>query len=126
VSGRGALVLLALLAAPAVARAGACPESSTASAGPLPAGTGPADFGAIPEACPASELTLRLRGTLLVASAMPDFFGAIDAGAMLRARHAVGARTWVSLALDAVTYRYVANAVVTSSGFAIGPPTLGV
>jgi len=125
VSGRVAL-LLALLAAPAVARAAACPQSWSASGGPLPAGIGPADFGAIPEACPASELTLRLRGTLLVASSMPDFFGVIDAGAMLRARHAVGPRTWVSLALDAVTYRYVANAVVTSSVLSIGPPTLGL
>src|SRR4029079_14548731 len=77
-------------------------------------------------ACPASELALRLRGVLLVASAAPDFYGNADGGATLRARHAVGARTWISLALDAVTFRYVANAVVASSGLSFGPPTVGV
>jgi hypothetical protein len=118
-------LLLAAGAAPS-ARAAACPEAWSAAAGPLPAGGGPADFGAVPEACPASEIALRARGVLLVASSAPDFFGAVAAGAMLRARHAVGERTWISLALDAVTFRYVVNAVVKSSGLALGPPTVGI
>jgi hypothetical protein len=123
---RALLVGLALVAMPAAARAAPCPESWAASLGPLPAGVGPADFGAVPEACPGSELTLRLRGTLLVASAAPDFFGSVAAGAMLRARHPLARRAWISFALDAVTFRYVANAVVTSSGLAVGPPTIGI
>jgi hypothetical protein len=71
-------------------------------------------------------VALRLRGTLLVASSAPDFYGNVAAGAMIRARHLLGPRTWLSLALDAATYRYVANAVVTSNGWGFGPPTLGL
>jgi hypothetical protein len=121
-----AAATLGLLLVARSAGAAACPEAWSAAAGPLPAGVGPADFGAVPEACPASEIALRARGTLLVASAAPDFFGSVAAGATLRARLLVGERTWISLALDAVTFRYVANAVVTSSGLAFGPPTVGV
>lgn len=128
--GTGARALAAALAVGLAASerlaAGACPEPWEAAAGPLPAGVGPADFGAIPEACPASDLALRLRGTLLVASAKPDFYGNASAGAMLRYRLPVSAATWLSVALDATTFRYVANAVVTSSGFGSGPPTVGL
>jgi len=122
-----AYLVLALGAQAFVPRtAGACPQPWEAAAGPLPAGIGPADFGAIPEACPAAEVTLRLRGTLLVASSGPDFYGNVGAGAMVRARFSLSARMWMSLALDAATFRYVANAVVTSSGVAAGPPTVGL
>ena len=44
-----------------------CPGRFEAAAGPLAGGTQaeqPADFGAVPEACPASDLSLRLRGEL--------------------------------------------------------------
>jgi hypothetical protein len=118
------LATLALLAAAPAARA--CPELWEAAAGPLPAGIGPADFGAIPEACPASDLALRVRGSLLVASSAPDFYGNVTTGAMLRYRFPVTARSWMSLAIDAVTFSYVANAVVASSGFSAGPPTVGL
>jgi hypothetical protein len=115
----------ALVLGGSAARA-ACPEAWEAAGGPLPAGTGPADFGAIPEACPASDLALRLRGALLVASDAPDFYGNAAAAATLRYRRPLLPRTWLSLAVDAVTFRYVANAVVTSSGLAVGPPTVGL
>src|SRR6185369_16154318 len=75
-------------------RARACPAGWDPAAGPLPGGIGPADFGAVPEACPASEVALRARGTLLVSSAAPDFYGSVAAGAMIRARHEIGPRTW--------------------------------
>jgi hypothetical protein len=120
-----ASLLAGLPASPARAE-GPCPARWEAAAGPLPGGIGPADFGAIPEACAASDLALRLRGTLLVASSAPDFFGSVMAGAMLRYRHALSSRTWISLAADAVTFRYVANAVVTSSGLSAGPPTVAL
>jgi hypothetical protein len=87
---------------------------------------GPADFGAIPEACPGGDLALRVRGTLLVASSAPDFYGNATAGATLRYRLPMTARTWLSLAVDAATFRYVANAVVPSSGVTGGPPTVGL
>jgi hypothetical protein len=123
-----ALVMVAVLGgAVRVARAAvACPGVPTPTLGPLPGGTGPADFGAVPEACPGTDAMLRLRGTLLVASSAPDFFGAIAAGATLRARLLLGPRTWISFALDAATFRYVANAVVTSTSLAFGPPTVGL
>jgi hypothetical protein len=87
---------------------------------------GPADFGAIPEACPGGDLALRVRGALLIASSAPDFYGNATAGATLRYRLPITARTWMSLALDTATFRYVANAVVTSSGVTGGPPTVGL
>src|SRR5262249_36544690 len=62
----------------------------------------------------------------LVASSAPDFYGNATAGATLRYRQPFTARTWMSLALDAATFRYVANAVVTSSGLTGGPPTVGL
>jgi hypothetical protein len=95
-------------------------------AGPLPSGSGPADFGMVPEACPGFDVLLRLRGSLLVASDAPDFYGNIAGGLTLRVRRAVNQRTWVSQALDALTYRYVANAVVKSDRFSVGPPTFGL
>jgi hypothetical protein len=83
------------------------------------------DFGAIPEACPVGDVALRLRGALLVAAGMPDYFGSIISDAMLRVRRRVGARGWLSLALDVVDFRYVNNAGLASTGFAFGPATVG-
>ncbi|HET6281615.1 MAG TPA: hypothetical protein VFH73_11620 [Polyangia bacterium] len=94
--------------------------------GPLPSGVGSADFGMVPEACPGFDVLARLRGVLLVASDAPDFYGNAGGGLMLRLRRGVSQRTWVSLALDILTYRYVANAVVRSDRFSIGPPTFGL
>jgi hypothetical protein len=116
------------LAAGGAARADVCGEPRRVDGGPLAGGTDAADFGAIPEACPGTELTLRLRATVLVASSNPDFYGAATASSTLRLRHRLGrtGRTWLSLAADVPTYRYVANAVVVSDGFSLGPPTLGL
>lgn len=130
-AARWAPVLLAMLGVAGqggVARAGTCGSSVDAAAGPLPAGTEAADYGAIPEACAGSDVGLRLRGTALVASERPDYFGAISASTMLRMRLRVGrsGRTWLSFAADVFTFRYVVNAVVASDGFSLGPPTLGV
>jgi hypothetical protein len=122
-----ALFIIAMARAGA-ARAGVCDDPRRADGGPLPAGTDAADFGAIPEACPGTDVTLRLRATALVASSNPDFYGALSATSTLRLRHRLGrtGRTWLSLAADVPTYRYVANAVVVSDGFSLGPPTLGL
>lgn len=129
-STRFLFALLAGLAATGqgVAHAGVCGSSVDAASGPLPAGTGAADYGAIPEACAGSDVGLRLRGTALVASDNPDYFGAVTASSMLRLRLRVGrsGRTWLSFAADVFTFRYVVNAVIASEGFSLGPPTLGV
>ena len=64
----------------------------------------------------------------LVASAMPDYYGNVAGTATLRLRHRLGhdGRFWLSLAADVTTFRYVANAVVTSTAFSFGPATLGL
>jgi hypothetical protein len=112
---------------PTAARGADCFDRGAApGAGPLPAGTGPADFGAVPESCPDLDVSMRLRSTLLIASDAPDFFGLATAGATFRLRYPFSDRTWVSLAFDAVTYRFAANATVQSSGVSAGPPTVGV
>jgi hypothetical protein len=116
----------ALLAAAGSARAAeVCPQGGEAAAGPLAGGNGQADFGAIPEACPASDVALRARGALLVAAGMPDYFGSILADALLRARRPVGARGWLTLAVDVVNFRYVNNGGLASTGWSFGPATVG-
>jgi hypothetical protein len=120
-------LLVALAAAPA-ARADVCADPRRVDGGPLAGGTDGADFGAIPEACAGTDFGLRLRGTLLVASSMPDYFGEVVATSTLRLRQRLGHGrwTWLSVAADLVTYRYVQNAVEASQGFSLGPPTLGL
>jgi hypothetical protein len=112
-------VALLLLAAPAVAQ----PCGDLLGAGPLLSAPGSADFGQIPEACPGSDLFLRLRGELLADK--PDFYGVITAGATLRARYRLGDSWTVTAALDPATWRLPINAVVSSSAVDFGPGTLG-
>jgi hypothetical protein len=130
-AGLVALALAATGSSAALAAETACPDAATErvdprGAGPLPGGEGPADFGEVPEACPGRDVLARLRGTLLVASGYPDYYGNVNASAMLRLRHPVSPRVWLSVGLDVVTFRYVANAVVRSHAFDLGPPTVGV
>jgi len=105
-----------------------CADPRQADGGPLAGGTDAADFGAIPEACAGTDVGLRLRGTALIASSKPDFYGAVVATSTLRLRHNIGRSswTWLSLAADLLTFRYVVNGPVASDGFAFGPPTLGL
>ena len=115
---------LTLPAAALAANGDACPQSYEAASGPLAGGIGPADFGAIPEACPATEVAMRARAALLIASTMPDYYGSILGSAMLRGRYQLGERSSLSLAVDAVNYRYVNNGGLSSTGASFGPPTL--
>jgi hypothetical protein len=122
-----AAAVLAGSAGYAQERADVCGEARRADGGPLPGGTDAADFGAIPEACAGTDVGLRLRGSVLVRSGNPDFFGDVIATSTLRLRHTLGrGRTWLSLAADLLTYRYVVNGPVASQDFAFGPPTVGV
>jgi hypothetical protein len=120
-----ALLLAGAAATSSIALAEPCPAPWEAADGPLPGGTGPADFGAIPEACGLPDFSLRLRGALLVAPSMPDYYGSIDAGAMLRLQRSLTAESWFSIALDLARYRYVNRSGLASDAWSIGPPTLG-
>jgi hypothetical protein len=106
----------------------ACPGRFEAASGPLAGGTEaeqPADFGAVPDACPGSDLSLRLRGELFDGSAAPDFEGRIIASGTVRARRRINARSGISIALDLITYRYVNDAGLAAGQASFGPATVG-
>jgi hypothetical protein len=124
----GGLLVFAATSARAELPPDACPGPIEAAAGPLAGGTEtlqPADFGAVPEACPGSDLLLRLRGELVDASGAPDFFGRIVATGTGRARRRINARSWISLAVDLVSYRYVNDAGLVGTDLSFGPATVG-
>lgn len=133
IRGRAVVMGVAALAAMAVAAGRAwagpgCAPSFEAAATPLAGGTttfNPADFGSVPEVCPAGEATLRLRGELVDASGAPDFFGRVVGSATVHARRVVTPRTWVGLSIDLLDYRYVNDAGLAASGPSFGPATLG-
>jgi len=106
----------------------ACPGRFEAAAGPLAGGTQaeqPADFGAVPDACPGSDLSLRVRGELFDGSAAPDFEGRIIGSATVGARRRISARSGISIALDLITYRYVNDAGLAAGQASFGPATVG-
>jgi hypothetical protein len=119
----GLVVALAVLGVASTARAQPC-SNGLVDAGPLLAGPGPTDFGQIPEACPGTDLFLRLRGELLADS--PDFYGVVTAGGTLRGRWQFLPRWTLTAAFDPATFIYPINAVITSSEVSVGPATAGV
>ena len=128
---RAALIGCVLSCTAGAARAdlagGACPGRFEAAAGPLAGGTEaaqPADFGAVAETCPGSELSLRLRGELFDGSAAPDFEGRIVASGTVRARRRINARSGIPIALDLLTYQYVNNAGLAATEASFGPATV--
>jgi hypothetical protein len=129
VTARAAIAaVLLLIGSRAAHAANVCgnPRTADAAAGPLIGGAGPADFGAVPEACGATDVTLRARGALLIASTMPDYYGRIFAGATVRGRTALDERTTLSLAADVIDYRYVNNGGLASHGVSAGPGTVAL
>jgi len=127
-AGLGCVLMIALVSASPARAAGGCPERLEAAAGPLAGGTQaeqPADFGAIPEACAGSDLSLRLRGELADHGGAPDFAGDLIGSVTARARRRITERGWLSLAVDLVTYRYVNDAGLVGTGPSFGPVTLG-
>jgi len=124
----GWVVLCAAGAARADLAGGVCPGRFEAAAAPLAGATEaeqPADFGAVPDACPASDLSLRLRGELFDGSAAPDFEGRIVGSASVRARRRINARSGISIALDVITYQYVNDAGLAATEASFGPATVG-
>jgi hypothetical protein len=122
-------VLIVAAARPAAAAdPSACLPPTEAAATPLAGGTttfNPADFGNVPEVCPAGEATLRLRGELVDASGAPDFFGRIEGSATVHARRPVTPRTWLGLSIDLLRYQYVNNAGLAATTPSFGPATVG-
>jgi hypothetical protein len=124
----GCLLSFAAGAARAELAGVACPGRFEAASGPLAGGTEaeqPAAFGAVPDACPGSDLSLRLRGELFDGSAAPDFEGRIIASGTVRARRRINARSGISIALDLITYRYVNDAGLAAGQASFGPATVG-
>ena len=124
----GCVLSCATGAARAELTGGVCPGRFEAADGPLAGGTEaeqPADFGAVAETCPGSDLSLRLRGELFDGSAAPDFEGRIIASATVRARRRINGRSGISIALDLLTYQYVNNAGLAGTGPSFGPATVG-
>jgi hypothetical protein len=120
-----AAFLTIALAAPARAQP-LCDEYGPPAprSGPLLGGPGATDFGQVPEACPVTAVDLRQRGELLVDTA--DFYGTVFLTSTLRGRLRLWRHWLVSGAVDLVTWRFAANAVVQSTGVGVGPATLGV
>jgi hypothetical protein len=118
----GLVVALALLGLASTARAQPC--TGLVDAGPLVAGPGATDFGQIPEACPGTDLFLRLRGELIADTA--DFYGVITVGGTLRGRWQFRPLWTLTAAFDPATFRYPINAVIDSAKVGVGPATVGV
>jgi len=116
---------LALAAPLPAARALAQPcASEQAEAGvPIRAPLGPSDFGLLPEACGASEVTLGGRLGLLIAK--DDYYGLVQAGGALRGRLLLPGGSWLSASLPGFDYRYAANATVTVGRADLSASTLG-
>jgi len=121
-TGFVAAFALGLLCLAATARAQPC--NGLVDAGPLLAGPGATDFGQIPEACPGTDLFLRLRGELVADTS--DFYGVVTVGGTLRGRWQFWPRWTLTAAFDPATFRYPINAVITSSEVGVGPATVGV
>ena len=120
---RFAVVLALLLVSRAAGAAEICPRGNEPATGPLAGGIGPADFGAVPEACGATDASLRLRAGLTVASSMPDYYGSFLGAATLRGRYQLGERSTFSFAADVFNYRYVNTGGLASQPVSAGPAT---
>ena len=120
-----ALVLLASIRAAAAAGPDVCPKQNDPAAGPLAGGIGPADFGAVPEACGATDASLRVRGALLLATTTPNYYGSILGRTTLRGRYQLGERSTLSFAADVLDYGYVNNGGLASRPISAGPATVG-
>lgn len=121
---KAALLSLALLLAPTVARAQRCDRGRAGVPVPIALGMGPSDFGNTPAPCGDARVALDLRGALLIDTA--DFYGALGADVALSGTVPVARRVWLSGALTAFRYRYVQNATLLRTDMGLGPTDLGV
>jgi hypothetical protein len=106
-----------------IASADACVALTPEAARPVELGTLPGELGQLPMPCVTTELGLDSSAALLVAT--EDFYGSIQAGAMLAGSFALGSRTWLSFSLPGLDYRWVANATIEAGAADLGAGTLG-
>jgi hypothetical protein len=117
------LALAVALVTSSPASADPCRSAQPETGAPARLGFGPAGFGSVPEACPATEASLQGFGSLLVA--MEDFYGLLDAGVAPRARLRLSERAWISAWLSSIEYRYSANATIEASSTGLGAAAFG-
>jgi len=118
------IALVVALVTSGSARADPCHSAQPEAGAPARVGLGPAGFGSIPEACPATEASLQGSGSLLVA--MDDFYGWVDTGLAPRARLRLSERAWFSAWLPGLEYRYCANATIEASSTGLSAASVGV
>jgi len=105
--------------------AGAAPCASALPEAGAPARVdfGPAGFGSVPAACPATDSALRGYASALIA--VDDFYGLLEAGLAPRFRRRFSERDWVSLSLPALQYRFSANATIEAGTVGLSDAALG-
>lgn len=114
---------LGVLALPHAARASGPCDSPLPEAGvPIRTPHGPADFGTVPEACPATAAALRGRLGLLIAE--EDYYGGVETGGGLRARFELPGGSWMSVLLPGIEYRFAVNATVEADSLDMSASTV--
>lgn len=91
---------------------------------PLGVTLGEADMGMTPSPCGGRTLSLEGRGTALLA--LDDFYGAIDAGAVISGTYPLNGRLWLSGAIAPLQFRFVQNASIAATTLGLGASTLGL
>jgi hypothetical protein len=118
------LFLLALIVGVArPAQAAPCDAPQPEAGVPIRLPTAPADFGMLPEACPATSVAGTGHMNVLIAE--EDFYGSLWVGGALRARIELPNKSWISAQLPGPEYRFVANATVEADSADLSASTLG-
>ncbi|TAK24047.1 MAG: hypothetical protein EPO40_24920, partial [Myxococcaceae bacterium] len=91
---------------------------------PLGVTLGEADLGMTPSPCGGRVLSLEGRGTALLE--LDDFYGAIDAGAVISGSYPLSDRWWLSGAIAPLQFRFVQNASIAATTLGLGATTLGL
>lgn len=134
-----ALLPMVLLAGVALAQEAAPQETTTITAptpkaceawphrglgeGPIALGYGEADVATGRRACPRTEVGLGARLGLILDT--PDFYGAVDVSALLYGSYKLRDTTELFATLEAVSFTFAQNAVLTSTQLTLGDLTVG-
>ncbi len=116
-----ALPLLLLFAARS-ASADPCERRLPGPPRPAAFGTGDADFGSTPAACPHFAASLAGRGTALVDT--PDFYGTLLGEVVAGGAYAFGDDLWLTASITAVEWRFAQSATIAATQTDLGPATL--
>ena len=121
-----ALLGLSLVTTVAAAQGSTVCERGGRSGPRLPLGVtlGEADLGMTPSPCGGRVLSLEGRGTALLE--LDDFYGAIDAGAVISGSYPLSDRWWLSGAIAPLQFRFVQNASIAATTLGLGATTLGL